>query len=246
MRYLILTDIHGNNDALDAVLAESEREVNAVLVLGDLVGYGAGPNEVVERIRGLEKPTMIIRGNHDKVCAGLEPEEQFNTIAREAAEWTRGVLTDENLAYLRRLPPGPVEIASKMFICHGSPRNEDEYLLTLEVAAEIFSRHPGRVIFFGHTHLPTLFSTDATGVKLALLEGDGRSIRLDPKQRYLLNPGAVGQPRDRDPRAAYFVYDAEAHELRWYRTPYSIELAQNRIIDAGLPPILAHRLAAGL
>ncbi len=246
MRYLILSDIHGNADALRSVLEDAGDDFDAVLVLGDLVGYGASPNEVVERVRALSRPEWVVRGNHDKVCSGLEPDDQFNSVARAAARWTASVLRAENLEYLRQMRQGPTEIRASVFICHGSPLQEDEYILSLESAAEVFSQHVGRVFFFGHTHLPMSIESGPSGISMTVPEGDEQEILLDPERRYLLNPGAVGQPRDRDPRAAYFVYEPERGRVLWRRCEYPVEEAQGRILEAGLPVVLAHRLAAGL
>jgi len=247
MRYLVLSDIHGNSDALEAVLAETSQEsIDTVLVLGDLIGYGAGPNEVIERLRELPQPTVVIRGNHDKVVSAASEDEHFNTVARQAIRWTTDVLTPENLEFLQDLPRGPLEIRPDVFICHGSPLDEDEYLMSLEGAAEALTYHPGRLVFFGHTHLPTMFTAQGGRLSSSILEGDELVFHLEPGFRYLANPGSVGQPRDRDPRAAYFIYDAEAGELYWRRCEYSIEDAQRRILAAGLPDVLAHRLGVGI
>lgn len=247
MRYLVLTDIHGNSDALEAILDEISNEaVDSVLVLGDLVGYGGGPNEVVETLVGLPQPTVVIRGNHDKVVATQIEDAHFNAIARLAVRWTAQELTPANLDYLRALPRGPLEIGPGLSICHGSPVDEDEYLLSLEGAAYAFQHHPVRLTFFGHTHIPTLFVADDGRLSSFALDGDAKTISLEAGKRYLANPGSVGQPRDRDPRAAYFLYDAESEELQWRRCSYAIEEAQKRILDAGLPEVLAHRLAVGI
>lgn len=247
MKFLVLTDIHGNADALDAVLEESaEDAVDSVLVLGDLVGYGASPNQVIERLNSLEQPTVVIRGNHDKVVATTEPDAHFNAIARLAIRWTTDELSRPNLEFLRELPEGPVEVAPGVSICHGSPLDEDEYLLGFETALASFAGHSARLTFFGHTHVPALFVAEEGQLSSYELEGDGKTILLDAEKRYLANPGSVGQPRDRDPRAAYFVYDSEADELHWRRCEYSVSEAQRRIVSAGLPEILAHRLAVGI
>jgi len=247
MRYLILADIHGNSDALEAILDEtSDAAIDSILVLGDLVGYGAGPNAVIEGLIGLPLPTVVIRGNHDKVVATSIQDSHFNVVARLAVRWTTEQLSPANLDYLRELPQGPVEITSGLFICHGSPMDEDEYLLDLDGAAAAFSGHPGRLTFFGHTHIPTLFCAHHGVLSSIGLNGDARTVQLEPGTRYLANPGSVGQPRDRDPRAAYFIYDTGTDELHWRRCDYAIEKAQRRILEAGLPQVLAYRLAMGM
>ena len=247
MKYLILTDIHGNEEALEAVLEDARGDsVDSVLVLGDLVGYGAGPNEVIERLLGLAQPTVVIRGNHDTVVATPLGDAHFNSVARQAVRWTAQALTAENLEYLARLPRGPVEVAPGLFVCHGSPLDENEYVLSLEDAASVFSNHAGTLTFFGHTHVPTCFSARGETLWTLELEGDEVSIEVEPGTRYLANPGSVGQPRDRDPRAAYFVYDSAKARIHWRRCDYAIEAAQRRILEAGLPEVLAHRLAVGI
>ncbi len=247
MRYLILTDIHGNWDALAAVLEHARQwEADRFLVLGDLVGYGGGPNEVVEAVRGLPLPAHVIRGNHDKVAAGLEDGANFNTVAHSAALWTSEQLTETNLAYVRELPRGPIQVGLDLTICHGSPLDEDEYLLSADQAQRNFAAHGVGLTFFGHTHMPTLFATTAEGVAMAVLDGDGVTIEVEEGRRYLVNPGSVGQPRDRDPRAAYMLYDDQRRRIQLYRVEYPLESAQQRILDAGLPQILAYRLAVGI
>lgn len=247
MNYLILTDIHGNAEALEAVLEDSaDQSIDSVLVLGDLVGYGAEPNEVIERLLGLPQPTVIIRGNHDRVVAMPLQDTHFNVVARLAVRWTTDQLTEKNLEYLRELPRGPMEIAPGLLICHGSPLDEDEYVISLEDAAVIFAAHPGLITFFGHTHIPSCFSAEEGRLASLALEGDSVTIQLEPGTRYLANPGSVGQPRDRDPRAAYFIYDSVSEQIHWRRCDYAIEDAQRRILKAGLPEVLAHRLAIGI
>lgn len=247
MRYLILTDIHGNSDALEAVLGSAADEsVDQVLLLGDLVGYGAGPNEVVEAIRGLDLPTRVIRGNHDKVVAGIEDGAGFNRVALAAVRWTTSVMSDQNMAFIRSLPVGPLEIRPGLAICHGSPLDEDEYLLSTDQAERAFARHPASVTFFGHTHIPSLFSGSAEGAEVRILEHGDPPIEVVRGVQYLINPGSVGQPRDRDPRAAYMVFDADAARVEAHRVEYPLEDAQQRILDAGLPPVLAQRLAVGI
>ena len=245
MRYLILSDIHGNWEALEAVLeAAAEDGVDQVLVLGDLVGYGAGPNEVVDTVR--ERAECVIRGNHDKVVAELEDGEGFNSVALTAARWTTAALSEDNLGYLRELAPGPVEVIPGVTLCHGSPLDEDEYVMSLDGAQRVFADFPAKLTFFGHTHLPMVFVAAPTGIHGAALEGSDFTITLDPDSRYLVNPGSVGQPRDRNPQAAYVIFDSERSEVRWRRCDYSLERAQRRILEAGLPQILAYRLAAGI
>ncbi|MDX1500927.1 MAG: metallophosphoesterase family protein [Thermoanaerobaculia bacterium] len=247
MRYLILADLHGNLDALETVLAAaSEEGYDEIFLLGDLVGYGAGPNEVVEAMRAQVPKGHVVRGNHDKVVAGIEHGENFNEVARLAARWTREQLSHDNLEYLVRLPRGPLETGSGATICHGSPLDEDEYVLAQDQGDRIFRSQPARLTFFGHTHLPTLATWDGRSSTLEVLTGSREEIELREGRRYLFNPGSVGQPRDRDPRAAYAIYDAGTSVVHWRRVRYPVESAQRRIYEAGLPAVLAYRLAVGL
>ncbi|MEM7481287.1 MAG: metallophosphoesterase family protein [Acidobacteriota bacterium] len=247
MKYLILSDMHGNWEALRAVLAHSRRKrVHAVLMLGDVVGYGAAPNQTVEGVLGLSPKTWAIRGNHDKVVAGLQEGGNFNLAALQAARWTTERLTARNLRYVRDLPEGPVQVTDELAICHGSPLDEDAYVLSDFDAFEVFSGTSSPITFFGHTHVTSAFWTTHSGVQVEALRGTTGRLELSPDARYLINPGSIGQPRDRDPRAAYMIYDSDRRVVRWYRVPYSVEAAQRRIVNAGLPPLLAERLALGM
>jgi predicted phosphodiesterase len=247
MRYLVISDIHGNWEALRAVLEAAAAEgVDDVLVLGDLVGYGAQPNEVVEEVSKITVRRHIVRGNHDKVVAGLEDGSGFNEIAMAAAEWTARTLTAENLEYVRKLPSGPSTVAAGVVICHGSPLDEDEYIMDLGDAGQVFLLHDAQVTFFGHTHIPSLFIAEEGRVSGQVLEGDSLTLQVSPARRYLVNPGSVGQPRDRDPRAAYCIYDTRENKLTWRRREYQLAAAQQKILAEDLPEVLAYRLAAGL
>jgi predicted phosphodiesterase len=246
LRYLILSDMHANWDAFEVVLRRARRKrFDAVLVLGDLVGYGGAPNQVVEAVRRLAPRFYTVRGNHDKVVAGIDNGANFNQTALTAAQWTAGRLTPANLRYVRNLPQGPLEIEPGLAICHGSPLDEDTYVFSDVDAYEIFSHYNMPVVFFGHTHIPSIFSLEGRRLGVTALRGDGGTIVLHPEGRYLINPGSIGQPRDRDPRASYMVYDSRRRVVRWYRIPYPIAEAQQRIRRAGLPNSLADRLAVG-
>jgi len=247
MRYLILSDMHGNWDAFEVVLRHARRKrFDAILVLGDLVGYGAAPNQVVEAVRELPTRAVGVRGNHDKVVTGIDRGEHFNPSALQAAKWTTQRLTPTNLRYVRDLPQGPVMVEEGLAICHGSPLDEDTYVFSDLDAFEIFSVHEVPVTFFGHTHIPSLFSLTGREIGVKALRGRSGRIELDPEGRYLVNPGSIGQPRDRDPRASYMTYDSERRIVRWYRLPYPVGRAQGRIRKAGLPHMLADRLAVGV
>ncbi len=247
MKYLIVSDMHGNSDAFETVLRRVRRKrFDATLVLGDLVGYGAGPNQVVDAVRNLSGRVLTVRGNHDKVASGVESGDNFNASALVAARWTTERLTPANLRFVRDLPRGPLMVEPGVAICHGSPLDEDTYVFSAFEAFEIFSAHTVPVTFFGHTHVPSLFAQRGENVRVALLRGAEGSLVLDPETRYLLNPGSIGQPRDRDPRAAYMTYDSDSRTVRWFRVEYAIGRAQRRILKAGLPRALADRLALGM
>jgi predicted phosphodiesterase len=245
VRLLILSDMHANWEAFAAVLRRVRRKrLDATLVLGDLVGYGAAPNQVVDAVRALPGRVHSVRGNHDKVVAGIEDGSNFNHVALLAARWTSERLTPANLRFVRELPRGPLE-ADGVSLCHGSPIDEDAYVFSAFDAFEIFSYHPAEVTFFGHTHIPSLFVLAGRNIQVALLRGDG-SVQLEAGKRYLVNPGSIGQPRDRDPRAAYMTYDGARRTLHWHRVEYAVARAQQRILKAGLPKVLADRLALGV
>jgi predicted phosphodiesterase len=246
MRLLILSDIHANVDAFDAVLAAAPRETwDRVLVLGDLVGYGAEPNAVIQRVLSLD-PLAVIRGNHDKAACRIADASDFNHVARAAAVWTADTLTDEHRMYLARLPQGPVSIDDTVEICHGAPFDEDHYIFDLPDASHALDAAARPLSLFGHTHLPVVYRRDASGDAGMVPNVDDRlEIPLEPDTRYLINPGSVGQPRDGDPRAAFAIYDAERRVMTLIRVEYRVDMAQKRIFDAGLPASLAHRLALG-
>jgi predicted phosphodiesterase len=247
MRYLVLSDIHSNLEALDAVLrASAAQRYDAVLVLGDLVGYGADPNAVVDRVRGLN-PTAIVRGNHDKVAAGLDDAEDFNPMAKSAAHWTRDALTPATLEYLRDLPAGPRIVDEMIEICHGSPLDEDLYVVADSDAARSIAAARTAVCLFGHTHVAVSARMDKERrFEIEAPQGHPEfPTPIEADSKYLINPGSVGQPRDGDARAAYAIADLERKVVTLYRVAYPIEAAQKKILDAGLPPMLAYRLGMG-
>ena len=250
MRILLLSDIHANLEALDACLTAAPAH-DLVLNLGDIVGYGASPNEVTVRSQELGK--VFVRGNHDKAATGLMDLEDFNPMAATAALWTREQLTPENLGWLRALPQGPVSLEQlpEVQLVHGSPNDEDEYVVSLGDALAPLITLAARLTFFGHTHLQGGFfasSTAADGFRpeyRTVGQAESVSLQLKSDTRYLINPGSVGQPRDGDWRAAFAVFDSDAQIVHFHRTPYNLKSAQDRINDARLPSRLATRLAAG-
>jgi predicted phosphodiesterase len=265
VRILLLSDIHGNLEALDACLAAAPPH-DSVINLGDIVGYGASPNEVAERSRALG--SVFVRGNHDKACTGLEGLEYFNPIAAWAALWTQQALTPENYEWLRALPTGPVQLdnivspaanidgedvaAMPVYAVHGSPADEDEYIITLQDALDVLMRSSVRLTFFGHTHVQGGFSLNTTDGGLVLSpsyvtkkNAEQIDFQLDPATRYLINPGSVGQPRDGDWRSGFALFDTDGYAITFFRVPYNVQGAQKRIYEAKLPDRLALRLAEG-
>ena len=245
MRYLVISDIHANLEALDATLAAADGAYDRALVLGDLVGYGADPNGVIDRVRSLPGATLI-RGNHDKVGSGIEDVEGFNHLARFAIEWTANTLTRENRAWLAALPQGLAIVDEGVEICHGTPFDEDVYVFDDLDALRAIRAARRPLCLFGHTHVPALFrlGADAELAMVAPPRVPPFTLALDDS-RYLINVGAVGQPRDGDPRAAYGLYDTETRTIAMMRAVYDVGSAQSKIIAAGLPEMLAHRLAVG-
>ncbi len=248
MRYLIISDIHSNWQALEAVLRVAGGRYDQVVCCGDLVGYGPDPNPVVDWAR--EHLAAVVRGNHDKACCGISEGEDFNAVARAAAFWTRHELTVENMNYLRSLPAGPLVLDGFQLI-HGSVYNEDEYLFMPQDAQEEFCVLGYPLAFFGHTHqqggfvrvagrrINVLQPTSEPGVTSATLE-------MEERQQYLVNPGSVGQPRDADPRAAFAIYESgEPGLVEYWRTPYDIAATQAKMSAADLPNILIRRLSIG-
>ena len=245
MRYLILSDLHGNWEALEAVIEDTEGKCGSVLCCGDLVGYGADPNPVVDWVRA--HCEVVVRGNHDRACTGLDDLEWFNPVARAAAEWTENNLTEENTGYIRALVKGPVLIEGFQ-VAHGSPLDEDEYVLAAEEASQAFEYLECPLAFFGHTHVQGGFIWNRSRVETISRMSPGSDyepMTIDPECAYLINPGSVGQPRDGDARAAYVIYDSDAGMVTYCRVPYNVERAQQKIREAGLPPILADRLVLG-
>lgn len=249
MRILLLSDIHSNLEALEACLAASP-PYDHIVNLGDMVGYGGSPNEVVELSRASGK--YFVRGNHDKAAVGLMELRDFNPIAGLAALWTREQLTPENMAWLQSLPAGPVYVENLdgVQFVHGSPRDEDEYVVNEEDAVMVLEDVDTPVSFIGHTHLQGSFSSDAAHPIFhpqynSIAKHESSDLKLDTGTRYLINPGSVGQPRDGDWRSGFALYDSDTQVVSFHRLPYDLRKAQDRIINANLPQRLATRLAAG-
>jgi predicted phosphodiesterase len=243
VRFLILSDLHANWEALEAVLADAEGQYERIVCCGDLVGYGPDPERVTGWVRA--NVPVVVRGNHDRACSGLEDLEWFNPVARKAAEWTQEVLSAENLAYLRALPKGPLDLEG-LSLVHGSPVDEDQYVVTTRDAAQLWNYLPEQRTFFGHTHLQGGFEfikNRARGIPQAGKKR--RELELGADSWYLINPGSTGQPRDGDPKAAWVLYDSDVRLVTYCRTRYDLEATQSKILAAGLPEVLALRLAGG-
>jgi len=243
MRYAVLSDIHGNLEALRAVLERvAALDADRILCCGDIVGYNADPKACVAIVRS--EGIMSVLGNHDAVACGLMEPERFTARARRAALWTRDRIDDEERAFLLGLPRE--KRISSLFLCHGTVHDTDHYLLTVgdtEDAFRLLAGLPGRpaVCFFGHTHVQAAFRM--TGEKIAVERRE--LFPLERGSRYLVNPGAVGQPRDGDPRASFVIYDEAEQTVSFHRVEYDLAACQDKIIRAGLPPELAARLELG-
>jgi diadenosine tetraphosphatase ApaH/serine/threonine PP2A family protein phosphatase len=241
MRALVISDIHANITALEAVLAAAGI-IDQTWCLGDVVGYGPDPNECINRLRDLPNTTCIL-GNHDAAVAGKLPLEAFNPEARASIIWTRSVLTPQSVSWLENLPESiQLEDAT---LAHGSPRNPVwEYLLDPTTASLSFDHFATEVCFVGHTHLPIVYSQNGVGKPARwAIPAPGEEFHTPGKS--IINPGSVGQPRDRDARAAFGIYDSVTHA--WYprRVAYNIREVQERIRSLDLPARLAVRLAEG-
>ncbi len=246
MRYLVLTDIHANLEALETCLADATtRGYDRVLVLGDLIGYGADPNAVVARVQSLN-PAAIVRGNHDKIARGIEEAEGFNEVARSAAQWTLDTLTPAHRAWLLQLPQGPTDVDDVIEICHGAPFDEDTYIFDELDALHALKTSKRPLCLFGHTHYPMTFELSGETFKSAGPAAAAEAhLQMKDGVKYLLNPGSVGQPRDGDPRAAYAIVDTGTKRVDLMRLKYPVETAQEKVMKAGLPEVLARRLGLG-
>jgi len=244
---LILSDLHSNLHALKAVLRYARRRTfQRFVVLGDLVGYGAFPNETVDLVRGLE-PLSAVRGNHDRACITPGLDLSFSLPARSAVTWTKGHLSEANAWYLEELPTGPRWVGEDYLIAHGSPLDEDAYLLHPREALTAFDGSSASLCFFGHTHLPGGYELDDEAQRLSILNFEpGVWFQLREGCKYLLNPGSVGQPRDRDPRLSFMTYDPSRQRVKLHRMDYDHAGASDAIRAAGLHPNLADRLQYGI
>jgi len=246
MRLLILSDLHANHTAFDAVLAAASGKWDAAVCLGDVVGYGPDPATVSEKLQTITSD--VIRGNHDKAVAGIMTSDDFNPVAKMAVEWTQSQLSPELMSWLSTLPPGPKK-AQGVVLIHGAFQDEDEYVFTPAQALEGLLDSSTVLSFFGHTHHQGGFSYHESDIEVLPLRPRPMepfsALHLEPDHKYLLNPGSIGQPRDGDPRAAFAIADFDHKIVEFWRVPYDISSVQSRMYEANLPEPLIFRLALG-
>jgi predicted phosphodiesterase len=247
LRYLILSDTHANLEGLEACLELAAGRYDKAVCLGDLVGYGPDPNAVTAKVR--EVASATIRGNHDKACSGVTDGSDFNLWARIATAWTSTQLSPEHLEFLRNLPQGPL-VMDSFWLVHGAPQDEDEYILSPVEAVPALHELTTQLVFFGHTHIQGGFMISANGRFQSIrshadTNGLAYTLQIEDGQRYLINPGSTGQPRDGDRRAAFAIFDESNRAVEYYRTPYDVEKTQSKMEKAMLPDPLIRRLGAG-
>jgi predicted phosphodiesterase len=242
MRYLVLSDIHSNIEALEASIHKAkDAGFEQVVCCGDIVGYGPSPVEVIDLLEELK--TTTIRGNHDRVISGLDEPTHFNVAARRAVDWTRQQLPPEYQHRLAELRVGPLTISEKARLVHGSARDEDEYVVTQHDALVNLALSGPQLTFFGHTHEPGVFTKSIYW--RPSYESDGTARLHVPGDKVLVNPGSIGQPRDGDPRASFLIWDDEENVLEFHRAEYDVTATQARMREAQLPEFLASRLVFG-
>jgi predicted phosphodiesterase len=240
MRYLILSDIHGNREALEAVLNHAQGGYDQILCLGDLVGYGADPNFAVEWARA--HVTAIVRGNHDRAVSQDASLDSYRREAHDGMLWTRQNLTADNLDYLSKMPRGPVTHEG-FDLVHGSPLDEDTYLVRPIDVTSVLPELKTQLTFFGHTHVHGGF-VSARGYVTVI--DPACNLEVQPERGfYLVNSGSVGQPRDGNWRAAYALYSRDEQRVEFVRVPYNVGPTAEKIVLAGMPATLAARLLMG-
>lgn len=245
MKYLVFSDIHSNLEAFKKLLAtKKSKNVDAFIFLGDLVGYGPNPNEVIDLFRE-QNSVHYIRGNHDKVIADLESSSLFNPVAAFSAEWSKVQLNEQNQKFLKNLKKGPLVVDHFITLSHGSTFDEDYYVFSIFEAAESFKFMDTSIGFFGHTHFPIMYLLRNERIDTVSLTSNTK-IKLDPNTKYLINPGSIGQPRDKNPNPSYIIYDSQKKEITFQRFSYNFQGTQKKIREFGLPEILASRLESGV
>jgi len=242
MRYALISDVHGNLEALQVVLHHIDMErPDRLVCLGDLVGYGADPEKCIDIVR--ERTELVVAGNHDWAAIGKTDISYFNPYAQAAVLWTQKRLGNFHRRYLEKLPLILQE--EELLFVHSTPERPEEwnYVFSRVQAAYYLARLSHRLCFIGHSHIPVAFVF--RGGEVALVTGPSFRISIEPDLRYLINIGSVGQPRDGDNRASYAVVDLAEQVVEVKRVPYDIPTAQRKILKAGLPEVLAERLAYG-
>ncbi len=240
MVYAILSDVHGNLESLERALSLTA-EGDAVVSLGDVVGYGPNPNECVATLAA--RSSHAVLGNHDLAAVENFGVEHFNRAARTAIGWTQHVLDEASRQWLDALP---YELRFPDFLLvHGAPVNYFEYILDKATAASAFERTDAAIVFVGHTHIAEYWTRDADGAIGHKHMQHGGSLHLEPDKRYIIDVGSVGQPRDLNPLASFVRYDPDARSVEWIRYEYPIEAVQKKMREAGLPAYLVDRLSAG-
>lgn len=243
MRYAIISDVHGNLEALKAFLKLLPGlNVEKLICLGDFVGYNPNPNECIKILAKINS-AVFIRGNHDRVCVDKKYQD-FLPQAIQAIRWTIDRLSVPSRDFLISLKTGPVIVDGLFGICHGSPLDEDEYILNAYDAKGHFSwlgENRIRLLFFGHTHMQRVYSLKDRKSRVEKVS----EVRIEPDRSYLINPGSLGQPRDRNHEPGFALFDSDSMKVRLLRFPYSFEKTGKKIISQGLPGVLAARLAAG-
>jgi predicted phosphodiesterase len=239
MKYAIIADIHANLEAFQVVLDDAQKQkVTHYACLGDVVGYNANPKECLEIVRKMNIP--CVKGNHDEYCSTEDTLEGFNPAAAEAVYWTRGQLNDEERHWLCELKYS--RMVANFTLVHATLDAPERwgYVFDKLAAAASFPYQNTQVCFFGHTHVPVAFMRDTV-----VRGGTYSKFKIDTAKKYFINVGAVGQPRDNNPKAAYVVYDMDEGTIELRRLEYDIPTAQKKILAAGLPERLAERLAVG-
>lgn len=248
MKIAIISDIHSNIEALHAVLRKIDKEkVDAIVNLGDIVGYNASPDECVTEIRKCE--AMSVSGNHDSAVHDLTARESFNVFANQAIRWSHFKLSKENKDFLKKLPLLSI-VWDRFIACHGTLKSNDSYIVKPFQARRMFNimrkeYQRINICFFGHTHRQAVWARDVRG-KVRQLKLNENPIHLNPEEMYLINPGSVGQPRQNDWRASFLIFEPEEAKITFYSVPYDLYKAQQKILKAELPSFLAERLAEGV
>lgn len=247
MRYGIYSDLHANLEALKVVLQKLtvEEKVDCLICLGDVVGYGANPNECIDLVK--DKTKHVIAGNHDHAALDLTDIRYFNPYAKKAVHWTQEQLTQESHDYLHSLPLSLHFEEEDFMIVHATPSKPEawNYIFSRQEARYEFNSFTEKVCFIGHSHQPLIIESENNEINVIQAHEGTDVVQLKEDCRYIINDGSVGQPRDRNPKSAYCIFDSDKMTVQIKRTGYDVEKAQKKIIDAGLPELLADRLATG-